>query len=249
MRLEIENTGANKTQRTYARLAGFVLLGVIIAALGSGFILSHVAGSGTFAETTRRIAASERLYRLALSIGVLASLGSVLLAFALYATLKPVNSLLAQLAMIFSVGDSILALVVRMCGFVRLHLYLSAQRVVGGPDTAQALSDLVRSIAGITENIGGISFGIGLLLFFYLFFKSRYLPRILSALGVSASAIWTALYFANLVFPEQHAVFQYICWPLMAVAEVTTGFYLMLFAVKTQGRGDQSAQSAAIPGR
>jgi len=51
-----------------------------------------------------------------------------------------------------------------------------------------------------------------------------------------------------LVFPEQHAVFQYICWPLMAVAEVTTGFYLSLFAVKNQGRGVQSAQRAAIPG-
>jgi len=87
MRLEIENAEANKTQRTYPRLAGFLFLGVIIAALGSGFILSPVTGSGTFAESARRIAASERLYRLALSTGVLASLSSALLAFALYATL------------------------------------------------------------------------------------------------------------------------------------------------------------------
>lgn len=44
-----------------------------------------------------------------------------LLAFALYVTLKPVNSLLAQLGIIFSLGDSFLALMVRMCSFVRLH--------------------------------------------------------------------------------------------------------------------------------
>jgi len=249
MRLEIENAQADKTRRKYARLAGFLLLGVIIVALGSGFILSHAAGSGTFAETAGRIAASERLYRLALSTGVLASLSGVLLAFALYATLKSVNSLLAQLAMIFIVGDSFLGLVVRICGFVRLHLYLSAQTVVSGPDTAQALSDLMRSVASITENIGGISFGIGLLLFFYLFFKSRYIPRILATVGLFASVIWVALYFASLVFPEQRRLFLYICFPPMALADVVTGFYLALFAVRTEGSGDQFAQGTAIPGR
>src|SRR5215813_3730221 len=230
MRLGIENAEANKTQRTYARLAGFLFLGVIITALGSGFILSSIAGSGTFAETAGRIAASERLYRVALSTGVLASLSSVLLAFALYATLKPVNSLLAQLAMIFSVGDSFLGLVVRMCSFVRLHLYTSAQTsaqpVGAAPTLAQTLSDLIRNIAGTTENIGGIAFGVGSLLFFYLFFKSRYIPRILSALGVFASVIWIGLYLASLVFPEKRAVFQYICFPPMALADVITGFYL-----------------------
>src|SRR5215831_2675946 len=176
MRLEIENAQADKTRRKYARLAGFLLLGVIIVALGSGFILSHAAGSGTFAETAGRIAASERLYRLALSTGVLASLSGVLLAFALYATLKSVNSLLAQLAMIFIVGDSFLGLVVRICGFVRLHLYLSAQTVVSGPDTAQALSDLRRGVGIITENTGGISFGLGRF-FFFICFSNRGISR------------------------------------------------------------------------
>ena len=49
------------------------------------------------------------------------TLSSTLLAFALYVTLKPVNSLLAQLGMIFSLADSFLALIVRMCSFVRLN--------------------------------------------------------------------------------------------------------------------------------
>jgi Domain of unknown function (DUF4386) len=74
-------------------------------------------------------------------------------------------------------------------GFVRLHLYISAQKVGAGTVTAEALADLMRSIVGTTENIGGICFGIGSLLFFYLFFKSRYIPRALSALGLSASVI------------------------------------------------------------
>jgi hypothetical protein len=108
MPLEIEHAEPDKTQRRYARLAGFSFLGEILIALGGGLILFRVAGNGTFSETAIRIAASERLYRLGLSVGVSATLSSALLAFSLYATLKPVNSLLAQLAMIFSLGDSFL---------------------------------------------------------------------------------------------------------------------------------------------
>jgi len=231
MRAEIEHTRADTTQRTYARLAGFLFLAVIIVALGSGFVLSSVAGRGTFVEVARRVTASERLYRVALSTGVLASVSSVLLAFALYVTLKTVDNLLAQLALIFSVGDAFLGLVVRVCGFATLRLYVSAQGVVSGPNTAQALSDLMRGIAAITENIGGISFGIGLLLFFYLFFRSRYIPRILAALGLVASAIWIALYSASLAFPELRGLVLYVCFPAMGLADVGTGFYLMLWGL------------------
>jgi len=248
MRVEFENPEADKTQRRYARFAGFLFLGVIVIAFCGGFTLSHVAGSGTFAETATRVAASERLYRVGLSTVVLASLSSVLLAFALYATLRPFNSLLAQLAMIFSLADSFLALVVRMCGFVRIHLYISAQTVGAATIATQTLADLIKSVASTTENLGGISFGIGSLLFFYLFFKSSYIPRVLSALGLSASVIWTGLYFANLIFPEQHALFQYICFPPMALTDVITGFYLMLFAVNTEVQRNQPAQREAIPG-
>ena|ERR1700691_977608 len=102
----------------------------------------------------------------------------------------------------------------------------------------------MRSIAGATENLGGICFGIGTLLFYYLFFKSRYIPRVLAGLGVFASVTWTGLYFANLVFPEQHSLFQLICFPPMALADVTTGCYLLFFAVNTEIRGNR----AAIPG-
>ena len=96
--------------------------------LSADALLSNIAGNGNFAETAARIAASERLYRLALSSVLMVTLSSTLLAFALYVTLKPVNNLLAQLGMIFSLGDSFLALLVRMCSFARLHLYISARR-------------------------------------------------------------------------------------------------------------------------
>lgn len=47
------------------------------------------------------------------------------------------------------------------------------------------------------------------------------------------------LFFGNLILPKHLAAIQYISYALMAIAEVITGFWLLLFAVKTQARGDQ----------
>jgi hypothetical protein len=114
-----------------------------------------------------------------------ATLSSTVLAFADYATLRPVNRFLAQLAMIFSLEDSFLALIVRMCGFVRMHLYVSA-------------GDLDKPVS--------CQFGI----------------------------------------PEHHALFQYIYFAPMGLADVATGFYLTLFAVKSEAPGGQPGQRSTI---
>ena len=209
-----------------------MLLGVIVVALGSGSVLSHITGDGTFAETAARLAASERIYRVALSSVVIVSLVSILLAFALYVTLRPVNGLIALLAMIFNLADAFLGMLVRACSFVRLHLYLTARGADARSLAAEQLSNLLGTIAATTENIGGVVFGIASCLFFYLFLRSRYIPIILSALGLVASVVWTAMYFANLIWPEHHALFLDICFPLMAVAEIVTGLYLVVFAVR-----------------
>lgn len=221
------------SQRTCARIAGFLYIAEIVFVLVGGFFLSRIEGNGTFAETARRIAASEHAYRAALSTVVIVTLCSIVLGFTLYVTLRPVHRLLAQLGMIFWLADSFLGLVVRMCSFVQVHLYLSALTAGPGASAAEGFFDLVRNMGRTTENIGGISFGLGSLLFFCLFFRSGYIPKIVSVLGLAASAIWALLYFANLIFPEHHGLFQAICLPPMALADVATGFYLALFAVRT----------------
>jgi hypothetical protein len=232
----METTDAALVQRRYARFAGFLLLGVIAVAVGAGAMLSHLAGDGPFAETAARIAASEHWYRGALAALVVVSLGSACLAFALYVTLRPVSPTVALLAMIFGLADSLLALVVRMSGFVKVQLYVSALTAGDGQAAVRQLADLMETIAGVTENIGGIAFGLGMLLFFSLFFKSRYIPRALAAVGVAAAALWVAAYVATLVFPEHHERFLALCLPPMGLADLGTGVYLTLFAVKVESR-------------
>src|SRR5260370_21246099 len=117
----------DKSQIRYARLAGFLLLGLIITGLASTLTISHIVGSGTFAEKAKRVVASEHLYRVALSSELIETLSAVLLAFALYVTLKPVDKLLAQIAMYLRLGESFIGGVGMIFGFVRLGLYSSPQ--------------------------------------------------------------------------------------------------------------------------
>ncbi len=239
--IEIEESSTERTQRIYARVAGFLFLWLIITGLAGALTISHIVGSGTFAETAKRVVASERLYRVALSSELIETLSALLLAFALYATLKPVDKQLAQMAMYWRLGESFIGGVGTIFGFVRLHLYTSAQSLGAlGTDQTQALVNLTRSAGSASYNIGATFFGIGSILFFYVFFKSRYIPKILSGFGVFASVLVPIMCFASLIFPEHAATLQY-GWAPMAVAEVSTGVWLMLFAVKTQAPSGRPA--------
>jgi uncharacterized protein DUF4386 len=243
------NAGVDRSQIRYARLAGFLLLWLILTGLGGALTISHIVGSGTFVEMAKRVAASEQLYRVALCIELIETMSAALLAFALYVTLKPVDLLLAQLAMYWRLGESFIGAAGMMGGFVRLGLYVSPTSTVAlGADQSQALVRLTGDAGFASYNISATLFGIGSILFFYLFFKSKYIPRILSGFGMFASILVPIICFGSLIFPEHAARLQY-GWAPMAIAEVGTGIWLMIFAVKTQALGDQSSgQSAAIRG-
>ena len=238
-----------RTQRIYARLAGFLFLWLIITGLSGLIISSRIAGSGPFAETANRVVASEHLYRLALCFELIETMSAALLAFALYVTLQPVNKFLAQFAMYCRLGESFIGGASMIFSFFRLGLYGSSQAAGGlGADQLQALVGAMRIAGSASVNICAIFFSIGSTVFFYLFFKSGYIPRILSAFGVFASIVVTIMCFGSLIFPEHAATLQY-GWAPMAIAEVTTGFWLMLFAVKTEARSDQqSARPEVIRG-
>ncbi|PYT74223.1 MAG: hypothetical protein DMG39_03900 [Acidobacteria bacterium] len=227
----------DRSQIRYARLAGFLFLWLIMTGLGGLFLNAHIVGSGAFDETAKRVAASEHLYRVALCLELIETMSAALLAFALYVTLKPVDPLLAQLAMYWRLGESFLGAAGMMGGFVRLGLYISPKSIAAlGAEQSQALVGLTGDAGFASYNISAAFFGIGSILFFYLFFKSSYIPRTLSVFGVFASVLVPIMCFGTLVFPGSAGVLQY-GWAPMAVAEVTTGIWLMVKGVNRQPQG------------
>jgi len=229
--MEAEEPSAERTQLVHARLAGFLFLWLIITGLAGLLVESQILGSSDFATAAKRVVASEHLYRLALVSALIETISATLLAFSLYVTLKPINSLLAQLAMYFRLGESFIGGASMMFSFFKLRLYTSADSTQAlGAIQSQALLDLTRAAGFASYNVSAIFFSIGSTLFFYLFLKSRYIPRALSMFGIFASVVVTIICFGSLIFPEFSGPLQY-GWAPMAIAEVTTGIWL-LFVVK-----------------
>ena len=142
-----------------------------------------------------------------LSIDVIYQVSTLLLIFTLYQSLKPVNQKLAQIAMFWRLGESITVLIMMIFSF-----------------EGKAYT--------IGFNISSILFSIGSLIFFYLFYKSKYIPETLSILGIFASVMVTIVGFAMFIFPSHSGIIQ-LGWIPMFIAEITLGFLLIFKGLRS----------------
>src|SRR5205085_9637986 len=133
--------------------------------------------------------ASEHLYRIGLSIELIETISALVLGFLLYVILKPVNKSLAQLALYFRLAESIVGAIGVVIGFAGLNSYSSYSARNINIDQVQSTIDFTRSVGVAGYNVGALLFSFGSLLFFYLFYKSHYIPSWISIIGLFASVV------------------------------------------------------------
>jgi hypothetical protein len=233
----------DRTQRFYARLAGFLFLFVMAIFIAGELITSRIRGAGDFAEATGRILASELLYRVGLLSTAVGALGVLLLSYALYVTLEPVNRRLAALALYARIGEAFIIGAVLVFRFAALRLYAAAEGSGGGvaqDDPWAALTSFTGSAYGSGVQIWLMFCSLGSVLFFYLFYQSRYIPRPLAGLGVLGSILLMVVSVGILLFPEHADTIQY-GWAASFVAEVTTGFWLLISGIRPAPAGARTA--------
>ena len=153
------------------------------------------------------------------------------------------NKRLAQLALWARLGEAIIVGAVLVFRFAALRLYAAAQ--TAGPlqdDQLQVLISFAGRAYGCGVQIWLMFCGLGSTLFFYLFYKSRYIPRPLAAFGVFASVMVLIVSFSILNFPKYAGTLQY-GWAPSFLAEVTTGFWLMIVGIRPSARAVSEAVS------
>ena len=165
-----------------------------------------------------------QLYRFGLCIELLGSVEVVFLAMGLYVALKSVNSDLAMLALFFRIIEASGA-------------FLMVNAFDAGPHGS------VASASG--TNIAAIFFSVGSTIFFYLFWKSKYIPRFLSILGLLASVMVTLASTGALLWPNRSETLQ-AGWLPIALAELLAGLWL-LFKSIGKSAGNDIAGSALQP--
>lgn len=239
------NSDIEKSQIRYARLAGFMYLFVDVADASCLFITGRFQVPGNFAETTHRIMGSELLYRIGLSNFVIGSLCTVFLAIGLYGALKPVDNNLALLALVFRLVEATLFGVTSILSFGVLKLYIAADSMNAfGVNQLSVLVNLSSDTGSAGFNIAAIFFSMGSILFFYLFLKSNYIPKVLSALGLFGSVLVTIVCFGSLITPRHAGMLQF-GWLPVAVAEILVGLWLLFKGLNLRPRENATKNSVA----
>jgi len=229
---------SDKSQIRWARLAGFMYLFVDIAYAAGLVIARHFEVPGNFAETARGIVASETLYRIAVSSQLVASICTVFLAFGLYVAVKPIGKSLALLALLFRLVEATIFGLNVLFSFVVLESFIASDylKAFGGNQPTVFLN-LRSAFYSDSFTIAGIFFSFGSILFFYLFLKSTYIPKVLSAFGLFSSALVTVISFTELILPRNAALLQVGWgWVPLALAEILVGLWLLFKGVNLEPR-------------
>jgi hypothetical protein len=219
------------TELRYARFAGFMYIFLIVVYLIPMFIVRNLQVPGDYAASAQRILQSETLYRVALSLNIVAGISTVFLAMALYVALKAVDPNLALMALVFRLIEAMMTPVTIVFAFVVLRLYSGMPAF----NTAQLSAFLtLRSAMGTAVyNVSAIFFGVGSILYFHLFRKTNYLPRFLSMTGFIGSIIVPVICFGSLIAPAYAARLQF-GWIPIAIAEIGGGAWLMFSTTRLQ---------------
>jgi hypothetical protein len=224
-------TNSEQSQLRYARLAGLMYILIIAIYILSIQITSRIELPGNPIETAHRIVDSELLYRAGLSLGVLNTFFAVLLAFGLYFTLKPVNNNLALLAFIFELIYVTIGAALNVFDFVFMKLQMGAYSTPAlDPKQLASLANLHTFVSSVELNITCIIYGAGSILFFYLFLKSNYIPKFLSAFGLFSSILVPIMGFVFLILPQPAKTLQ-LGWVPIFITEIVGGLWLLIKGV------------------
>ncbi len=221
-------------QHTAAKVAGFMYLFTMITANFAEFYArGRLIVPGDAVQTAKKIAASERLFRLGTVSNLITFAGVVLLLWTLYVVLKPVNRNGALLAVFWRLTECSIFAVVMLNDFVALRL-LSGAAYLRAFDTKQ-LQALAYAFIGVHDAgylIGLVFFGLGSTVFAYLWLQSRYIPRGLATWGIFSSLVVVVVTLAIMVFPGLAAFVIPIYFAPIFVFEVALGVWLIVKGIR-----------------
>lgn len=218
------------TQQQAARLAGFLwILTMASSMFATLYGFSRHVVQGDVLKTAANIMTNEISFRVGIASMIFTALGVIILIWAFYILLSPVNRELALLGAFFRISEAIILIVMPIQQMVTLKLLSNAAYLnVFEPDQLYALANLSMSTYGAGVYVGFICLGLGSIIFAYLLLKSGYIPRALGWLGIFASALMFFGSFCLVVFPGiGNFMYPYGMMP-MFVFEVGTGAWLWL---------------------
>lgn len=224
-------------QRSAAKVAGFLyLLTMATAMFGEMFVRGRLVVVGDALETARNLQESELLFRLSIATDLLTITGVIVLVWALYVVLRPVQESLSLLAAFFRLTENAIGAVATLSSFAALS-YLSGAsplRALSAEQLAE-LAATVRRGQGAGLGVSFVFLGIGSALSGWLWLRSRYVPRGFAILGIFASSLLSLGTLAVFVLPRLGEAVGLTYMVPMFFYEVGLGIWLLAKGLRDPG--------------
>lgn len=215
-----------------ARAAGLVYAVNIVTGIFSLlYVPSHIIVHGDASATFNNIVATESLFRLGIVAGVISHLAFLILPLILYKLLNPVNKGMAVLMValaVVAVPIDIVAIANQLDALTLLHEPISQPAFPAD----QIHSRVLASLAAYHNRllIAQFFWGLWLLPFGYLVFKSGFLPRFLGIFLMLGCLSYLISFFIDTLFP-QYDVPGFVMLPA-SIGEIGIALWLTILGAR-----------------
>lgn len=190
--------------KVYARVGGALYLIMIILGIVNELVIrGKVVVQGNAAATAANLRSMESLWRTGIAIELLMAMITICLAIITYLLTKPVNRIIALLALSFNL------IAIGVGASYALQLAEALFPVGGGEYLKAFTPEQLYAIANMSVKSHSIGFGIDLLLFGpfffctgYLIIKSGYIPKYIGILYLIPGFSYTISSFALIIAPQ-----------------------------------------------
>ena len=227
------------SQSKAAKVAGLMFLFIVLGwTLNWTLIDSKLIVAENTTATVNNIMANELLFRIGIANQLIFSISGVVLALALYIILKSVNKNLALLALFLKLAEAILGAVIALGSFIALLILKGHALNAFEPGQIQALVGLFLNGRISISAIPMVFLGLNMMVFFYLLFKSKYVPGILAGFGILSYALIFIYALITILSPNYAAIMiiQIFCWAPSVLFELMIGLWLLIKGVNVERR-------------
>ncbi len=230
------------SQHKAARVAGVMFLFILMDIMLNWVVFSKIIVPENVIATANNIMSNDLLFRIGITNELILSASAIVLALALFVTLKPVNKNLALLALSWKLAEAMIMSIIALLNFVSLQvLNGTTYLTVFEPEQLQAPVGFFLNMHDAIYSIPMIFLGLNLTLFSYLFFKSKYIPRIIAGLGILSYTLVFIFALVNILFPNFPAMIMVV--PSIFF-ELIIGLWLLFKGIKVH-QGDNRALESA----
>ena len=183
------NGSPRGTDKNTSRLLGAAfLLQAVASAVWVIILLEPLITPNNIVASMTDIASNALQMRASIVVTMITAIGIVMIGVLMYVILKKQNKNIAIVAMGLYLLEAAILAASRIPAFALLRIS-QASVIEGHPAYLQTLGNLFYESSDFGDWLHMLPFALGATLFYYLFFKSGYIPRALSLFGLIAASL------------------------------------------------------------